>query len=225
MACLAKLCAAAVFVPWATMYITCLMVFYALDPKRKANHDIPYISGLLGDGKDGHELMCARLCAWLSMILVTVVARIVADRTLVKWMAGYYGAWALCVVTAMWDAHEETNPLGRFGVRGDIAHFAASVAFFAAGGTESFCLNLRKMYPGSKGRIKVFMIGYIVAYCLLFFLNKRVSGLSFLGHGVLPCFEHLMLFGHVSVDTLGTARRLGKPWRRPTTANAKAVPW
>ena len=205
---------ASIALPWLTMYFACLFLFYAAQPRRWKDHDLPYISGMLGDQYDDPVRGRWRILAWCGAILLTIPPRVFVWatiqrlRALLVWMPPYLIVWVLTVLSAGWDAHPHTNPLRHWGISGGVIHFFFSAVFFVTAGAESFYLNLKRMFPDQSQQIKRFLATYIITYCVLFALNKWIQKLSWLGHITLPMFEHLMLFGHVWADSYGTATLL-----------------
>jgi len=169
---------------------------------------------MLGDERDHRHRAKERIFMWNFSILLTILPRIWVYtkigqiRFLLKWMVPYFVLWQMTVYSAGWDAHPHTNPFKHY-VKGSLVHFIFSLVFFTMGGSESFCLNLKRLYPSKADQIKQFMAIYIGVYCTLFGLGKILPGLlGFLGERTLPIFEHAMLFGHVYVDAYGTATLL-----------------
>lgn len=208
-------------VPWLIMYILCFEGYYVADPTRWTHHEIPFISGMLGDQKDGAKLCHMRAAAWSAAIIVTCIARVVAysevheSGRIIRWMMSYGIVWVLTVVTAIWDAHTHDNPFRQW-VSGGVLHFAASFLFFVVAGTETYKLNVVRLFPQSAGKMKHAMILYICVYCCLFLWHKigaeslvdaaamLWSDGGWLPGWLLPVMEHLMLFAHVAADCAGT---------------------
>ena len=61
----------AIALPWVLLYVGCLAFYYKLDPGRWSRKDLPYISGLLGEGKDSSSEICIRIVAWSLAIATT----------------------------------------------------------------------------------------------------------------------------------------------------------
>ena len=197
--------------PWLVLEVTGIWLYFAADPKRwnpSGNHNlhIPYISGLLGDGKDSKTLRSWRCAWWIVGVAPTVCARLYAWHGAGKfskcahWMVAYSVAWGLCVASAQWDVFEETNPLPQVA-RGDTLHFACSLVFFIVAGTQSYFLSLWNLFPRHRYCALFLEILYIFCYCCLFVLSKKVSSLKWIKLALVPILEHLMLWIHISVDT------------------------
>jgi len=202
-------------IPWLVMYVTCFYLFYKADPGRWKSHAIPYISGMLGEAKDDHQQAVLRNIAWLVAILITVVPRVLAFHSvrqtgrILLWMGCYYTVWTLTVLSAGWDAHPDTNPFKKW-LPGSEIHFILSLVFFVTGGAETFRLFVVRIFPKKNVQrsIVVGMAVYIavtltLTLTLTFYLNKKIPGLSWMGHALIPCFEHVMLFAHVGTDSYG----------------------
>jgi len=196
------------------MYVACFYLFYKASPKRWKTHDLPYISGMLGDTHDSPHRTITRIVAWTITVVLTMPSRFVAYGRikqlpkLISWMLPYFVVWYFTVVSANWDAHPHSNPFRRWGISGGLVHFFFSAVFFITAGAESYYLNLERLFPGHSKQIQRFLASYIFSYCILFALNKLSQRLSWLGVDVLPLFEHCMLFAHVWADSHGTAMLL-----------------
>lgn len=206
--------AALITLPWLILYVSGIWLYYNEDPSRWNPKGLvythfPYISGLLGDGRDSTVLRTWRCIWWCVGVLPTVCARLVVWRAADKfsmaarWMVFYSVAWILCVASAEWDKFEDTNPLPQLA-HGDILHFVLSLVFFITAGAETYVLNLTNLFPRNKIKALILEILYITGYCSTFVLSKKVKSLVWLKYHLLPLLEHFMLWMHVTIVTTWT---------------------
>jgi hypothetical protein len=219
--------------PWLIMYIVCLHQFYVADPKRWTKRELPFISGLLGEGHDDNMQLCIRFVAWSVAILMTCAARVVLvsnKKMMAEWVFAYYAAFQTCLITACWCAHPEFLP-GFMPVSACVSHYIASALFFISGAAESERVNVQHFKH--KRTWETVLWVYILLYCLLFVANKK--HLVHLPHNTMPILELLMCIAHVYVDTFFTGRthrwkdmtgqaRLRKSWRKEDPPPYTAVP-
>merc|ERR1712070_604147 len=134
--------------------------------------------------------------AWGVAVSMTILARLAAysfvgRREIYRWMQVYAIGWYVTVITAYWDAHEEKNPFHQWA-SGATLHYLASGVLFVIGGSESYCLNVDRVFPGERQQVKCFLGVYILTYCCCFVANKKISLPIDLGKAILPLFEHGM---------------------------------
>mgnify|MGYP000079310610 FL=1 len=190
--CLYPIQIATTFLPWV-IFIGIQLTFNSEDIDKSG---VPYISTLLHSTRDSGTIVFSWLhslsALWIASVWLSTYLRyrllgpVARGRwTTIAVMLGYCLSWCLCMLSATTNRY----------------HTESSGLFLFVGWLENYEISLRRAFPVNERKrlfSSLIIAGTIGVYCL-FFVLFSCNDCS-LEYAFLPCWEWILVIGHVSID-------------------------